>query len=83
MMAQLDDGLDSVISALQRTEMMEETYLLLSTDNGGHPVGGGFIYPFRGHKVESWEGAVRGRAVLRFPGGRFAAEFKGLVHIAE
>lgn len=38
-----------------------------TTDNGGMPIVGGYNYPFRDMKSDSWEGGVRGPAFVRIP----------------
>lgn len=67
MMAQLDFEIQRVTQALKDKHMWDDTILIFTTDNGGMPVVGGFNYPFRGMKSESWDGGVRGPAFIRIP----------------
>jgi arylsulfatase A-like enzyme len=88
MMLQLDRGVERVVTAMKTNGMWDDTYFVFTTDNGGMPVVGGFNYPFRGSKLEAWEGGVRGPAFFRCPPGRNMNPIKnglyhGLVHIAD
>lgn len=55
MMAQLDDAIFNVTSALQSAGMWEDTLLVFTSDNGGNGMAGGFNYPFTGAKLSGWE----------------------------
>jgi arylsulfatase A-like enzyme len=89
MMLQLDYELSRVIQSLKDNNLWEDTILVFTTDNGGMPIVGGYNYPFRGMKSDSWEGGVRGPAFVRIP--KFLPNlnqntmgcFDGLFHISD
>jgi len=57
MISWTDQSIGRVVSTLKRTEMYENTVIVLSSDNGAQP--GGNNYPLRGSKWSSWEGGIR------------------------
>jgi arylsulfatase A-like enzyme len=92
MMLQLDYELSKVVDSLKKKNMWEDTVLVFTTDNGGMPIVGGYNYPFRGMKSDSWEGGVRGPAFVRIPSFYYNNEFNlnkkefcfhGLIHISD
>ena len=84
MMAQLDHGVGRVADALKQQDMWRDTHMVFTTDNGGMASVGGNNMPFRGQKVDTWEGGVRGPAFFRWKGGKHAgSRYEGLVHICD
>jgi leishmanolysin-like peptidase len=68
----VDQVIDNVTQALQRTGMYENSIIVISTDNGGTfehkgAVSGSSNYPLRGHKYSYFEGGVRGFAMVVSP----------------
>eukprot|EP01105_Mastigella_eilhardi_P014938 TRINITY_DN33_c0_g1_i2.p2 TRINITY_DN33_c0_g1~~TRINITY_DN33_c0_g1_i2.p2 ORF type:complete len:633 (-),score=181.37 TRINITY_DN33_c0_g1_i2:2813-4711(-) len=82
MIAQVDAGIKQVVDALKRNEMWEDTIFILTSDNGGMGLVGGFNYPLRGVKSMSFEGGVRAPAFVKAPGWT-AGVFDGLMHIVD
>jgi len=65
-----DKNVGTVLEALDRLGIAENTIVMYGTDNGPHmntwPDAG--MTPFRGEKVTNWEGAFRTPAMVRWPG---------------
>ena len=65
-----DKNVGSVLDALDRLGLTDNTFVMYSTDNGPHanswPDGG--TTPFRCEKNTNWEGAYRVPAMVRWPG---------------
>ncbi|XP_064490165.1 arylsulfatase B-like [Ornithodoros turicata] len=88
MVSALDDAVGELVKALLFSNMLNETLLVLTTDNGGAAGGvdqsAGCNWPLRGTKTTLWEGGVRGTAVLwgpRLAGRRHVAS--QLMHITD
>lgn len=67
----LDESVGKVVTALQDTDMLQNSILVFTTDNGG-PAAGFNInaasnWPLRGVKNTLWEGGVRGAGLLWSP----------------
>lgn len=71
MLDALDEGVGRVFAALENADMLRNTVLVFSSDNGGIPWGfhgsRGFNWPLRGVKNTLWEGGVRSSAFLWSP----------------
>ncbi|CAN7948174.1 unnamed protein product [Ixodes pacificus] len=67
----LDQSVGSVVDALQKADMLTNTILVFSTDNGALPWGfksnRGSNWPLRGVKFTLYEGGVRGTAFIWSP----------------
>ncbi|KAK8754965.1 hypothetical protein V5799_002336 [Amblyomma americanum] len=68
----LDQSVGALIEELEKANMLENTVLVFSTDNGGHPYtrddpNRGFNWPLRGIKGTVWEGGIRGTAFVWSP----------------
>ncbi|KAL3924988.1 MAG: hypothetical protein SGILL_000701 [Bacillariaceae sp.] len=68
----VDQVIDNVTKALQRTGMYENSIIVISTDNGGTfehegKVEGSSNYPLRGYKYSYFEGGLRGFAMVVSP----------------
>lgn len=84
MMVHLDRSVGAVVEALERTQMLANTIVVFSTDNGGAAAGfninAASNWPLRGVKNTLWEGGVRGAAFVWSPrlvssnGGRVAEQ---------
>lgn len=66
MMKSLDDGVGRVMSALARARLDRHTLVIFTSDNGGERFS--FNWPFRGKKLELFEGGIRVPAIARWPG---------------
>ena len=57
--------------------MMDNTLVVVTSDNGGCPSGGGSNYPFRGFKHTMFEGGVRTPALVYSPSDAIIPEEVG------
>ena len=64
----LDYGIGKILRALDREALAENTIVVLVSDNGGSMTYGADNGPWRGEKLQTFEGGVRVPALLRFPG---------------
>lgn len=67
----LDQSVGKVVKALGDADMLQDTVLVFSTDNGALPCGPesnyGSNFPLRGTKRTLWEGGIRGAAFIWSP----------------
>lgn len=70
-MTKLDRSVGEVVKALHSSNMMENSIIVFSTDNGGPPEGFNLNeasnWPLRGAKYKLWEGGVRGIGFIWSP----------------
>lgn len=71
MLSKLDESVGKVVEALENENMLQNSIIVFTTDNGG-PAAGFDInaasnYPLRGVKDTLWEGGVRGAGFLWSP----------------
>ncbi|XP_031839749.1 arylsulfatase B [Nomia melanderi] len=68
MLAKLDESVGLVVEALRKKQMLENSIIVFSTDNGGPPAGfnlnAASNWPLRGAKNTLWEGGVRGAGFI-------------------
>lgn len=71
MVQKMDDSVGSVIRALFEQEMLDNSVIIFTTDNGGPAAGfngnAASNWPLRGVKNTLWEGGVRGAALIWSP----------------
>ncbi|XP_035786416.1 arylsulfatase B-like [Anopheles albimanus] len=71
MMVELDRTVGSLVQALSARQMLKNTIIVFSTDNGGPAEGFNYNaasnWPLRGVKNTLWEGGVRGAAFIWSP----------------
>jgi arylsulfatase A-like enzyme len=69
-MKQMDDNIGDVFKKLEEMGQMDNTLIVFTTDNGAEtftfPDGG--TTPFKGSKMNTWEGGMRAPCVARWPG---------------
>uniref|UniRef100_A0A336MNQ6 CSON003548 protein n=1 Tax=Culicoides sonorensis TaxID=179676 RepID=A0A336MNQ6_CULSO len=67
----LDRSVGQVVKALKTSNMLENSIIIFSTDNGGAPEGFNLNHasnwPLRGAKYKLWEGGVRGVGLIWSP----------------
>ena len=64
MVSALDDAVGTIVRSLQETELIRNTIIVFSSDNGAKYDGGGSNYPLRGTKATLWEGGTRSAAFV-------------------
>ncbi|KAK8402796.1 hypothetical protein O3P69_000844 [Scylla paramamosain] len=71
MIWKLDESVGQVVEALRANQMLHNSVILFSTDNGGPAAGfnqnAASNWPLRGVKASVWEGGVRGAGLLWSP----------------
>lgn len=66
MMKNLDLGIGRVLETLKAAGLARKTLVIFTSDNGGERFS--YNWPFRGQKMELFEGGVRVPAIVRWPG---------------
>lgn len=67
----LDDSIGSFVMALNATDLLKNTVIIVHSDNGGDPCGDYLVgdnHPLRGSKMTFFEGGVRVPAFVYAPG---------------
>ena len=75
MVESMDAGVGKVLTALEETDLTDDTIVIFTSDNGGVSSGDGFAtsnLPLRGGKGRQWEGGIREPYYFRWP-SRIAA----------
>lgn len=71
MLTHLDDSVGAVVRALESKNMLKDSIIIFSTDNGGPAEGfnlnAASNWPLRGVKNTLWEGGVRGAGLIWSP----------------
>lgn len=80
----LDKGVGQIVDALDSAGMLDNSYLIFMSDNGGCMYGGGKNGPLRGSKGALFEGGIKVDSFIYSPllsnGGSI---FSGLMHISD
>ena len=82
----LDNAIGDIVDALEDRDMLDSTYIILFSDNGGCKFGGGKNYPYRGMKASLFEGGSKVDALFYSP--KFDKNIQGttydnLMHITD
>lgn len=71
MVQKLDESVGRLIAALEESNMLHNSIIVFSADNGAPTIGGypnwGSNYPLRGIKETLWEGGTRGVSFIWSP----------------
>ncbi|XP_076067131.1 arylsulfatase B-like [Oratosquilla oratoria] len=71
MLWKLDESVGAVVKALQKNNMLENSIIIFTTDNGGPADGfndnAASNWPLRGVKATLWEGGIRGAGLIWSP----------------
>ncbi len=67
MVTAMDIGIGKIYKTLEEKKLLDNTFFLFVSDNGGTPYYGGSNLPFDGKKGTSKEGGVRVPAFLHYP----------------
>ena len=68
MVDSLDQAVGRILDTLDAQGLAENTLILFFSDNGGMEVFGADNGPYRGGKLETFEGGIRVASVMRWPG---------------
>jgi arylsulfatase A-like enzyme len=81
----LDNAVGHIVDALERTGMMDNTYLIFASDNGGCFAAGGKNGPLRGTKGSLFEGATKVDAFVYSPllGDAAGSMYDNLFHVSD
>ncbi|CAG0883947.1 unnamed protein product [Cyprideis torosa] len=83
----LDEAVGKIVEALRVKDMLQNSIIVFSTDNGGPAHGFGSNqasnWPLRGVKVQLWEGGVRGAGVIWSPLLQNSGVSQDMIHITD
>ncbi|CAC5416709.1 unnamed protein product [Mytilus coruscus] len=77
MVSSLDEGVGTIVDALEKSGHIDNTVFIFMSDNGGDPNNGASNIPLRGNKGELWDGGSKSVGFVYSP--RFFKR-KGCVH---
>ena len=64
MLRAADEGISNITMLLKEKNLLDDTIIIFTTDNGGETVKGSSNWPLRGNKDTVFEGGVRGTAFV-------------------
>ena len=82
----MDTAVANVYTALDKTEQLDNTYIIFASDNGGCPTNGGRNYPLRGTKGTLYEGGVHVEAFVSsplLPSKMQGADYDNIFHVSD
>ncbi|MGE5520030.1 MAG: sulfatase-like hydrolase/transferase [Candidatus Dadabacteria bacterium] len=65
-MKNLDDAVGRIVKAVDESKKANNTVIIFTSDNGGERYSDN--HPYKGGKMELWEGGIREPAFIRWPG---------------
>jgi arylsulfatase A-like enzyme len=68
MLSAMDDAIGRVLTALEQTGKFGDTLVIFHNDNGGAVNNGSRNTPWRGFKIDTWEGGIRVPLAMQWPG---------------
>ena len=77
MVRAVDEPVLNITQTYEKLGILDDTLIVLTTENGGIPTDGGNNYPLRGNKATPFEGGVRGLAFVS--GAGLAPSVRGTV----
>jgi arylsulfatase A-like enzyme len=80
----LDEVIANLTCALEKTNMADNTLLLIVSDNGGEATMPGNCYPWRGQKGSYYRGGLMTTAIVHsklLPKESWGTSYNGLVHV--
>ena len=60
MLRAADEGIGNISMRLQQRNLLDDTIIIFTTDNGGQTAAGSSNWPLRANKATVFEGGVRG-----------------------
>ena len=85
-LALLDKAVENMYNALDERGVVDNSYIIFASDNGGCPSGGGRNYPLRGTKGSLFEGGVHVESFIYSPTLLKAASgstYSNLFHVSD
>ncbi|CAN0285473.1 unnamed protein product [Ectocarpus fasciculatus] len=83
----LDKSIGRLVDYLESEGWMENSIIVVASDNGGCPSDGGSNFPLRGVKSSYWEGGHKVPAFVyspsHIPEERRGAQYDGLMHVTD
>ncbi|CAM9812549.1 unnamed protein product [Ectocarpus sp. 4 AP-2014] len=83
----LDYTIGELVEYLETNGWMENSIIIVASDNGGCPSCGGSNYPLRGIKHSYWEGGTKVPSFVysksHIPEERWGTEYDGLMHVTD
>eukprot|EP00056_Hartaetosiga_gracilis_P012096 m.190091 g.190091 ORF g.190091 m.190091 type:complete len:606 (+) comp13633_c0_seq1:177-1994(+) len=86
MMKAVDESVKNITQTYKDLGILNDTFIIFTTDNGGNPDTGGSNWPLRGQKATTFEGGVRGLGFVS--GAGVAPSMRGevlneMIHVAD
>ncbi|CAM9251444.1 unnamed protein product [Pylaiella littoralis] len=83
----LDNTIGDLVQYLEAEGWMENSIIVVASDNGGCPRHGGSNYPLRGTKYSYWEGGNKVPAFMystsHIPEERWGTKYGGIMHVTD
>jgi arylsulfatase A-like enzyme len=66
----LDEGIARIFDSLHHAGILEDSMVVVMSDNGGEPSAGASNWPLRGEKFTYFQGGINTPAFVKLPGGK-------------